>query len=426
MRKVLFLVFLTLLLVPIFCINAQADIFDTYGFSARGIGMGNALCADAKDPSSIYYNPAGLGRVKGHAGGLAYLYTSPSMDVSTNYGSVSGVPKKADLAIGVYIVNLAVDINSIIDIPRQITFGIGLSLMDNLSFINLEDVEEHRYRYIQFGAPLKRSAIYMGLGAEIIPDWIWLGLGAHSMVTGTGVMNMTIEPEDLSTSEYVTPTEQDIWMDMELAISPTAGIIFSLWKKLNIGFSYKDAIDVDIDPFYANLDLTLGSNVVSIPVYTAILCNWNPTYYKAGISYRFSDIMIEFDIFREEWSDFKRSVPREWRRTAPKFEDIYTYRSGLEYVVSIFNIWGGYQYAPSPVPNQPLNSNYLDSSRHILSLGFEVKFDYPESIVKVPFLIGAAIQDQIIEKRTVQKLDGSSYTLKGNVMTYFISLRIKT
>ena len=35
---------------------------DTYGFSARGIAMGNAITAGVNDWSSVFYNMAGLGR----------------------------------------------------------------------------------------------------------------------------------------------------------------------------------------------------------------------------------------------------------------------------------------------------------------------------------------------------------------------------
>jgi len=399
-----------------------ADMFDTYGFGTRGMAMAGAICASVDDPSGVYYNPAGLGKVKGHRLDLSYTYTDPSMDVD---GMVSGVPKDDDLSFGAFVIAMAIDINKIARLPRQVTFGMGMSLMDDLSLLRLEDLEEYRYTYVKFGAPIKRSAIYLGLGIEAIPDFLWLGMGAHAMVTGDAAANLTLAAKDLSTTQDVIPAEQNIWMNMKLKLNPTIGIIVSPSKGLNIGVSYRDDIDVDIDPFNANLDITIGEHAARINAYTAILTFWNPRAYQAGISYKLEKLAVEVDITRDNWSDFERSIPRELRGAVPKFDDVYSYRFGLEYGFPNLDLWAGYQYAPTPVPDQPGNSNYLDSDRHILSLGIGGDIKKLFGFITHPIWLGITIQDQILRKRSFHKVDTPDYTLKGNVLSCSVSIRVE-
>ena len=46
------------------CVTS-ADIIDTYGFSAKNMGKGGAVCASVDGGSSVFYNPAGLGQTTG-------------------------------------------------------------------------------------------------------------------------------------------------------------------------------------------------------------------------------------------------------------------------------------------------------------------------------------------------------------------------
>ncbi len=47
-----------LLALPLFASNSA----ETFGFGTRGISMGNAMTATVDDWSSVWYNPAGLGK----------------------------------------------------------------------------------------------------------------------------------------------------------------------------------------------------------------------------------------------------------------------------------------------------------------------------------------------------------------------------
>lgn len=54
-------IFIALMLcMPVFASNPA----DTYGYSPRGMALGNAMTAIVNDWSSVWYNPAGLGKTR--------------------------------------------------------------------------------------------------------------------------------------------------------------------------------------------------------------------------------------------------------------------------------------------------------------------------------------------------------------------------
>ncbi len=400
----------------------RADIFDTYENGPRGMAMGGALCAEVDDTASLYYNPAGLSKLTGHTLGFGYMYNGASIDVS---GPIIGAPTNSDLTLGTYVLDVALDLNKMVRLPRQCTFALGLTLRDDMTFLSLEDTEEYRYAFVQFNSSIKRTTIYLGLGIDAIPELLRLGFGAHSIVVGDATTNLTLGAEDLSTTQHVIPAKADVWMEMELANSPIVGLQLTPFKNLSLGLCYRDGIKVEMDPFFANLDITIGSSAASVAAYTAILSFWNPESYQAGLSYRFGDLLVEADLTLDNWSEFKRSTPRELRRVSPSFNDVISYHLGLEYPVKGFDLRAGYQYAPTPVPDQLGNSNYLGTDRHIVSLGCGTEFKDPLNLLLHPVRVGLALQEQFLKKRTYTKIDSLPYSLSGSVFSATLALQFK-
>lgn len=400
--------------------SARADIFDTFGFNAQGIAMAGARCVDVKDLSAVYYNPAGLGERQDHALELSYLYNDARMDVSDG---ATTVPDDSDLSGGSVIIALGLDIRQLINTSRKATFAFALSMMDDGTMVRLEDLEEQQYSYIQYGSSISRSVIYMGLGIEAIPEYLSIGIGAHAMIGGEVAATMTMGAQDLSTTQQVTPSEQNFWMKMEMKPYPTIGIIGHPTKNLSLGLSYRDSIDVKLDPFIADIALTLGAHAAHINAYTAILSFWHPASYQAGFAYTHGDLTLEGDLSYDQWSDFELSAPRELRRVTPSFDDVLSYRIGAEYRLAHVTLWAGYQYAPSPLPQDTGGSHYLDADRHILSLGIGTSYQDPWGVLRKPLGLSAAFQDQYLPERSFSAA-GTDYSLKGNVISGIVSLKM--
>jgi long-subunit fatty acid transport protein len=399
--------------------SANADLFDTYGFGAQDIAMAGACSASVDNLSALYYNPAGLGKVKGHSLGLSYLYFYASLDVS---GATTPLPDDSDLRGGTMIISLGLDINKIINISHQATFAFCLSMKDDGTMVQLEDLEEKEFSYIKYGSALSRSVIYMGLGVEVIQDLLNIGLGAHTMIGGEVAATMTMNAEDLSTTQEVIPSKQNFWMKMEMKPYPIIGIMLTPTKDLSFGLTYRDGIEVEMDPFLADITLTLGSHAANINAYTAILSFMQPSSYQGGVAYRLGDITLEGDINYERWSEFKLSVPREMRRITPELDDVISFRLGLEYRMKNMKLWAGYQYEPTPLPTDMNGSHYLDSDRHIFGLGAGTSFKDPWGLLFKPMELSAAIQEKYLPKKTFESA-GTSYSLKGNVISGMLSIK---
>jgi long-chain fatty acid transport protein len=399
---------------------AWADLFDTYGFDAQGLAMAGARSATADNLSAMYYNPAGLAKVEGHAVGFSYLYTYANLDVS---GATTPVPEDKDLRGGTAVVSLGLDINRLINIKRPATFAFGLSMKDAGTMVQVEDLEETEFSYIKYGSALARSVSYMGVGVEVIPDLLSIGLGAHSMMSGEVAATMTMDADDLSTTQEVIPSEQNFWMKMDIKPYPIAGIMLTPTKELSLGLTYRDGIKVEMDPFLADIALTLGSHAAHIKAYTAILSFMQPSSYQAGAAYRLGDLTIEGDINYERWSEFELSVPREMRRLTPDLDDIFSYRLGLEYRFKNTKLWAGYQYTPTPLPEDMNGSHYLDSDRHIFGLGVGTARTDRWGLLPKPLELSIAIQDKYLPKKTFRSA-GTTYSLKGNVLCGMISLKL--
>ena len=214
-------------------------------------------------------------------------------------------------------------------------------------------------------------------------------------------------------------------MEMDVSLKPMLGLIYKINKKLTFGFSYKDEIVADIDDFKANLDINLGTNGYPIPTLLAIMASWSPSVYRAGISYQTRYAEIELDIFREQWSRFNRGFIRDLRRVAPDFDDVCSFHLGYSFKINEgMNLFAGYVYAPTPVPEQPDTSNYLGSNRHIISCGGEKMIERPLGKIRFPIWLGLSLQNQLVEDRTFTKSDGSQYKVNGNIFSVLCSVRI--
>jgi len=401
-------------------VPARADVFDTYGFDAQSLAMAGARCAGVDNLSALYYNPAGLGQVEGHSVGLSYLYTNADLNVS---GAATPVPDEKDLRGGTVILSLGLDINQLVNIKRPATFAFGLSMKDDGTMVQLEDLEETEYTYIKYGSALSRSVIYLGLGVQAIDDLLSIGFGAHAMIGGEVAATMTMDAEDLSTTQEVIPSEQNFWMKMEMKPYPIVGIKLTPTRDLSIGVAYRKGIEVELDPFLADIALTLGSHAAHIKAYTAILSFWHPTTYQAGAAYSLGDLTLEGDINYERWSDFELSVPRELRRLTPELDDALSYRLGLEYRLTSMKLWAGYQYTPTPLPEDMNGAHYLDADRHIFGIGLGTARTDRWHLLPKPLEISLGIQDKYLPKKTFRSA-GTTYSLKGNVLCGFLSLRL--
>jgi len=59
-KKIVIAVFAVIINLPLYASNFA----ESHGFSANGVAKGNAVVSTVNDWSSVWYNPAGLGKTK--------------------------------------------------------------------------------------------------------------------------------------------------------------------------------------------------------------------------------------------------------------------------------------------------------------------------------------------------------------------------
>jgi len=167
MRIYTYICFLTLLVTPIFSFaqfRKYSNEFLNIGAGARGLAMGGAQIASAKDATAGYWNPAGLTGLKDHPnvgimhadyfGGIAkYDYLSGAMPIQDN-----------KRALGFSLLRFAVD-----DIPNTLFL---VEPDGSINYNNIQTFSSADYAFLfSFAQKLKETEkknISFGLNAKVI------------------------------------------------------------------------------------------------------------------------------------------------------------------------------------------------------------------------------------------------------------------
>ena len=85
-------------------VGSSGEIFEKIGVGARAAGMGGAFSALADDITSLYWNPAGVARLKGITVGASY--TKWFADVTHNFiGAVLPLTDRYRLGVSLIVVD---------------------------------------------------------------------------------------------------------------------------------------------------------------------------------------------------------------------------------------------------------------------------------------------------------------------------------
>jgi long-subunit fatty acid transport protein len=115
-----------------------------------------------------------------------------------------------------------------------------------------------------------------------------------------------------------------------------------------------------------------------------------------------------------------------------KFSDIISVRFGLEGTVKFephvqLDLRAGYAYEPSPAPDQPGVTSYVDNNKHTVGYGIGLTFHDWNPWVEAPVSLDLAGQVIVMEERTYQKDDPThvigDFTSSGLLATFSATVR---
>ena len=391
---------------------------NTYGLSARGMGMGNPLTATTSDVAMTFFNPASLGMLQNSQAALGYTYAQPSFQSKRTGKTYPTFDRTNRLLVADLLISMRHVFPSA---SRGLSLGVSLTLDDNgATFINFADHRSSRGQFLRYGG--SSATIIAGLGVEVLPI-LTLGAGAIVQMEAKVHMALSTDLEGRSNNESFDQIARTV-------ISPTLGILLPL-DVLSIGLTWRGESQGQIGPIKADtLAQVGGSDLATLPLEVSFRDSFIPMQLAGGFHYNVRDnLLVAFDLTWMQWSrfvDFARKQDDARDDIKFDFDDTVVPRAGIEYTVKERHaIRAGYSYEATPVkkigtfrPYKNLNVVgfvILDNDKHVASLGYGYTLVAPGKI-KYPMHFDLGLQGQFLAPRTARTSDGVRYTTAGTLL----------
>lgn len=408
--------------------RAVASPADTFGLGSRSTAMGSAVSADVRDFSANYYNPSGLALARGLDVTAGYYYADAALEMN-------GKDSQVDPVRG--IVGGLVAPGSIGFLP--FAFGIATFLPDDrLSRARASRQEDPRWVLYDNRTQL----IFISANLAIRPvEWLAIGGGMTWLAATRGAFGITgtaVLPAGNKT-EYDSQLRHEVDADLTTQRYPEFGITVSPTAELDLSLVYRHeaAIELDVD---AELSGTVDATLVKVPArYTLDSYTVNayiPRQLVLGESFRvLPELSLNLDLKWVQWSAFQSPVsrsrttldvtvppgiielppnPKPTKVEDPDFTDRIVPMLGAEYRLELDRhltvpVRAGYIYERSPVPDQTGVTNYVDTDRHVLSLGTGVVWREPGAVIPGNVRFDVHAQWSILPTRVTLKDNPADY-----------------
>jgi len=421
----------------------HAGLPESYGFGARMIGMSGAGISLVNDWTSPYYNMSGMAspvpergaseektrlikptevvaipehgearvekrRESQHFIGVGALYVLPSMQLNLQNGSALANSNASlaleDMRYAALNLGFVFDLRAMMKTPFgvPVKLGIATALNGDGSITKVNDISQKSYNFMKLGRNPQRLAMMIGGAFQVWKDRLSVGGGITNLAKGTGntdLRNISLNPNN--------PPESETKLNVNSFSAPLAGITYMqpIGEKQFLAFSatYKGEIYLSTD-LSVTAELPLG--VISTTK-TTVISSYDPMVIAGGIACGFGGHRVALDAEFQRWSAFKQPSTRLRYEVPANFRDIIVGRAGGEFQLPLFSsavtlVRTGYAFMPLITPDQSETTNYLDNTKHIISLGFGVLFP-ANSILYGSTTIDVGLQYQLWQTRTSKK-----------------------
>ncbi len=353
--------------------TAQAGGFLLNDHGAKATGRVDAVSATVTDGSAIFYNPGGVGAAEGTH---IYLGASLIMPSSTFNDEASGTATDSETGV-------AVTPNAYFHTQTHEIVRVGLGFFTPFGS-SLEWPETSPGRDISRKSSLRTFYITPVVGLD-------LGKWIEGLTVGAGIdfIPSTVSIErDLIFGNEVGSVELN---GNGFGVGTRVGAQYRapFLKGLSLGASwrsearirYEGGSDFDIaEPFRSSLppDGDIEAQVTL------------PAMFQGGIAFGVSGLEIEADLQWVGWSsvDSLDIDLADGSQTIDvrNYEDVFTYRLGVEYDIASAGlaVRAGYAYDPTPIPVERLSVSLPDINRNVVSAG--ASYNLPKGFIDFGFL----------------------------------------
>lgn len=315
---------------------------------AFATARGEAFAATADNASAIYYNPAGLGQLRGHNIRSGFY----SIWFQSSYEDAGGQDWETDAKINP--VPQLFYAYGCEDLP--LTFGLGIYAPFGLSLKWPQDVP---FRQVALEGSLTYMTVNPAVAWRIAPN-LSLGVGLN-INRGQALLKQGLAPIPLG--------DEFKFKGDGMSVGGNVGLQWQINSNFTVGATYRSPSTIDMDG-----DIRIIPPA-STPSYASASLDFNiPQSAVVGVSWRPNPKWnIEVNV---EWTDWNNidslaiqsvvplpAVPFNWHAS-------YYYELGAtRYFENGWHVSGGYVFNQSAMPDRFYNPVVADVDKHFLSVG---------------------------------------------------------
>jgi|GEM_PF-4514053 len=428
--KALVLVSLSIMITT----EARAEMASLFGVGQRSMAMGGtALNQGDYTPFQVYTAPAALGYLRRVEFSFGAQYFDPRINP---FGIVQIAPSGTQgdfrdsgvLPGGGSLMAFGLPLGTV----RPLTLGGAIYLpFTTLIRVSGSPVD---YPFYPLYSDISRNFFFViGAGYEFIDGWAF---GVNVRSTTKSTVNYALRSDNtVNYSATATEAKSDSRLSYSLLYDNGRRHPENPWTA---GFMYRGKsgmetkLQADVSAFVA-----LQGELISMPAYT-------PAEFVLMGTLKLKQFTVSGDIARVKWSGYSspygsgniNSYVIGSRQSTANFKDITVFRFGMQQESVIGNGFlrkvtyrQGYQYHPSPVPDQTGDTNFVDNDRHMISagLGFAVRSPLREGEI---LDIDLFTQYNILKSRSVRKaastnIGAPGYQTGGHIMLYGMGVSMR-
>jgi long-chain fatty acid transport protein len=424
---------------------AHANPLDAFGFGARGISLGGAVTATARDVSANYYNPGGLAAAEHLHIDLGYVYTQPRAELN---GADVDIDRSSGFQGGLLLPGAL--------FGHRVAFSLGLFLPDD-RITRLRALRQSQPRFELYDNRPQRLVITSSASVEIIEN-LFFGAGVTYLSNTEGKLDVegVVHTSDVSKTRLLSSVN----VNLRAVRYPSFGLMWRPGAHWRFGVAERESFSLALD-----LDVDVHGRIVAGPTNTTVVEEgrffltsvndnlFSPRQVVGGVAWENDLLTLSLDLAWLQWSGFPSStaaidlnldlepiqytIPIPDKPLDPDFHDIVVPRAGVEYRAIDADTFGlavrlGGFYEPSPAPDQRGLTNYADCDKLGAGAGVGLRFGAlhpgPEAVWPGPLTLDLAGQYIHLRERAYHKsnpADGvGDYTAGGDVLGTAMTLGV--
>jgi len=395
--------------------QSSASPFERYGAGARASAMGGALGASGRGFETVYYNPALLSSSLPPVMGVEMQFILPQLHIDR----ASDSPQNAAGGRDNILPEATAGLTAGAALPfslfgQRLSFG-ALFFLPTKNSTRLEAVDPASPHFTLHQSATDKFFAGLAVSWQVLPG-LNVGIGAQALagLSGSAEANLDAARRKVLRRSFETTVRG--------TLAPLLGASWTS-ESISLGATYRGALALDYALPIAfiledggRLDFDIGGSAL-----------YSPEQFNIAVSWASVAWSVSFDVTLERWSE--SPSPAATVQTSvddsgldPEsdvvttllamdsidvgsgYTDIFSPHIGIEHKISQrWTLRSGYNFRPTPIPNQVGYTNTIDNSAHQVSLGASVRLAPVFGLDRHPVTMSGFAQLNLLSERQIDK-----------------------